>query len=127
MRQILYVSTSTDAGNQADVDAILLQSRHNSAIDGMTGLLWVCGNRYLQVIEGDPLAVGATMSRIAADPRHHDVTMMIDRKIDRREFQSWSMAFCHSGETAQQLNLRVRQMIKSSSALVRSCFDELLA
>lgn len=67
------------------------------------------------------------MSRIAADSRHYDIVMMIDRDVDRREFQSWSMAFCHRSETALQLNLRVRQMIKSSSALVRSCFDELLA
>lgn len=58
MRQVLYVSRSTDPGNQDGIDAILHRSRHNSAIDGMTGLLWVCGSRYLQVIEGDPLAVG---------------------------------------------------------------------
>lgn len=127
MRQILYVSTSTDPGNGSAVDAIYLRSRHNSAIDGMTGLLWVCGDRYLQVIEGDPLAVGDTMGRIAADVRHRDIEIMIDREIDRREFGSWSMAFCHSGETAEQLNVRVRQMIRLSSALVRSCFDELLA
>lgn len=127
MRQVLYVSTSTDPGNQVDVDAILLKSRHNSAIDGMTGLLWVCGDRYLQVIEGEPHGVGATMSRIAADPRHLKIENMIDREIDKREFQSWSMVFCHSGETAEQLNLRVRQMIKSSSTLVKVCFEELLA
>jgi hypothetical protein len=81
----------------------------------------------LQVIEGDFDAVGATMSRIAGDPRHHTIETMIDREIGKREFQSWSMVFCHSGETAEQLNLRVRQMIKSSSTLVRLCFEELLA
>lgn len=127
MRQVLYVSTSSDPGDQAAIDAIYLQSRHNNAIDGVTGLLWVCAGRYLQVIEGDATAVVATMTRIKADPRHHDITVMIDREIDRREFQSWMMAFCHSGETADQLDMRVRQMIKSASAVVRLCFDELLA
>jgi hypothetical protein len=57
MRQIVYVSLSSVPDDGADISAILNQSRHNNAIDGITGLLWSDGKSYLQAIEGPRVSV----------------------------------------------------------------------
>lgn len=126
MRQIVYVSTSTAPGNQADIDSIMLRTRHNNALDGLTGLLWVHGSRYLQVIEGDADAVVPTMKRIGSDARHCDLHTMIDRPIAHREFQSWTILFRHAMESDGEFNDRVRHAIASKSEQVKACFVELL-
>ncbi len=87
-RQLCYSSRCT-AG--VDVDDILQRSRHNNAVDGITGLLWHDDGMFLQVLEGPETSVAATYARIAADPRHHDLMILSDRPVDAREFGYWSM------------------------------------
>lgn len=87
-RQIFYTSRSNA---RVDVDQILQQSRHNNAVDGITGLLWHDGDHFLQVIEGPESSIAATYARIAVDPRHYEVTVLSDRPVTAREFGYWSM------------------------------------
>jgi hypothetical protein len=88
LRQIFYVSRGAPG---VDVDQILQQSRHNNAVDGITGVLWHDGDHFLQVIEGPQSSVAATYARIAGDPRHRDLTILSDRTVAAREFGYWSM------------------------------------
>ncbi|WP_294318822.1 BLUF domain-containing protein [uncultured Sphingomonas sp.] len=87
-RQLCYTSRSAPG---VDLDQILQQSRHNNAVDGITGLLWHDGTHFLQVIEGPEPSVAATYARIARDPRHAELTVLSDRRIAAREFGYWSM------------------------------------
>ena len=87
-RQLFYTSRSATG---VDVERILQQSRHNNAVDGITGLLWHDGTHFLQVIEGPESSVAATYARIAGDPRHSDLSILSDRTIATREFGYWSM------------------------------------
>lgn len=87
-RQLFYTSRSATG---VDVDRILQQSRHNNAVDGITGLLWHDGTHFLQVIEGPESSVAATYARIAGDSRHSDLSILSDRTIATREFGYWSM------------------------------------
>ena len=81
LRQIIYASERT-GGREAAADElrrILEQSRHNNAIDGVTGLLWSDGRRFMQVLEGPDESVAPTFAptclrrprsgAIAAPPR----------------------------------------------------------
>ena len=87
MKQILYASVNAQSdGQPADVVAILEESRHNNALDGITGLLWTDGHRFLQVIEGGEEAVDACYARICADRRHRAIVTILERTVDRREF-----------------------------------------
>lgn len=92
LRQILYVSSAAPRGAVCDVDAILSISRRNNARAGVTGLLYTDGTRFLQVLEGEPAAIDATLGRIRGDARHQAVVVLSDRTIQRREFGHWSMA-----------------------------------
>ena len=126
MRQVLYVSTSTSPPRQAVVDEILHQSRHNNALESVTGLLWVRRDRFLQVLEGPDEAIALTFERIVKDTRHRDVEVLVDRDLDQREFGSWSMALRHIGETDAELDGRVRELIASKPMAIHTHFDRFL-
>lgn len=122
MRQFIYTSLCTAPCRQADLDDILHQSRHNNALDGLSGLLWVDGDRFLQVLEGSGEAVVAAVARIRCDTRHHAIVVLVDRAIDAREFGAWTMALRYRGETADEFDDRVRALVARKSATVAEQF-----
>lgn len=127
LRQLLYVSRSAPDGRAVPLDAIYEASRHNNAIDGLTGLLFSDGRRFVQVLEGSDEAVAATMARIRADPRHQDIVVLRDAAVAAREFGMWSMADRRRGETAEEFDERLRRLLQSASPAVRQDFLDLLA
>jgi hypothetical protein len=93
MQRLLYISTSRSRVTQPVIDEILRVSRRNNAAAGVTGLLIAGGNRFLQVLEGDDLAVSRTFDRIQRDDRHFAMVQLAKQTIDERSFGSWSMGF----------------------------------
>ena len=123
----MYVSSSKPRGTKVSVEPILEQSRHNNALDGISGLLWTDGVRFLQVLEGDPEAVGATFARISKDGRHHAIVTLSDREVEKREFGSWSMAHRRVDDTAHEFDDRIEKALRNASAEVRGTFEGLIA
>lgn len=128
MKQILYASVNAQAdGQPADVVAILEESRHNNALDGITGLLWTDGHRFLQVIEGGEEAVDACYARIRADIRHRAIVTILERTVDRREFGYWAMAHKTAEALADVHDQRVRRMMANAAEEIRAPFLELVS
>lgn len=92
MRQIIYVSTLRQ-GVVPDTAGIGAASRRRNAEHRLTSMLFFDGHRFLQALEGEAGAVEATFARIAADPRHHALIRLSNRRIDRREFGTEGMAY----------------------------------
>ena len=126
MRQIIYTSTSTAREGRADLDGILEQSRHNNALDGITGLLWSDGTRFMQVLEGPLASVEAAFARILADSRHCGISVQRDVPIEEREFGDWTMAVRRSRDQADRYDNRVRRLLSDSSSEVSAPFLTLL-
>ena len=122
MRQILYISSSRPRGARVDVASILEQSHRNNPRDGVTGLLWTDGMRFLQVLEGPQDAVGVTFDRIGADPRHQAVVLLGDRIVDERQFGDWAMAYQSRGEVDDLHRRRVLALLDGASDEVRATF-----
>ncbi|MEG8046966.1 BLUF domain-containing protein [Sphingomonas aerolata] len=93
MQRLLYISTSRSRVTQPVIDEILRVSRRNNAAAGVTGLLIAGGNRFLQVLEGDDLAVSRTFDRIQRDDRHFAMVQLAKQTITERSFGSWAMGF----------------------------------
>lgn len=127
MRQIFYVSESTVPHDQAALDAILTRSRHNNALDGVTGLLWSDGARFAQVIEGDERAIEDAMGRILADPRHHRIEVLHDRPVTERQFGSWSMDLRDARTAPDTFDERLRRLFADASDRIRETFGGLIA
>lgn len=126
MRQILYVSKSVKRADQVMLGDILLRSRTNNALDGVTGLLWSDGDRFAQVIEGDERAVGDAMDRIRADVRHYQIAVLHDRPIVERQFGDWSMELRGTGERADAYDYRMRRALDEASDAIRNVFASLI-
>lgn len=127
MRQILYVSLSAVPGDAADLVGILEQSRHNNAIDGITGLLWSDGHSFLQAFEGPRASVGPTFDRIQRDPRHHSLNVLSDRRIEKREFGSWTMAHRRVDDAPDAYDAQMSRLLSHASPTIRSQFLGLVA
>lgn len=89
--RLMYASRATDAVTQDDLVAILKKSKASNPGVGVTGVLCFSGGIFLQVLEGGRSAVSTLYNRIAADPRHHEVTLLSFEEISERSFACWSM------------------------------------
>ena len=114
LRQLLYVSSSNTAAGPIDVPRIIAKSRQNNALDGVTGLLWSDGKRFLQVLEGPADSVSTTFARIKSDPRHRAIVILHDREIDARQFGSWTMAQRGVGDTADTFDAQMRRLLDNA-------------
>lgn len=119
LRQILYRSRAA-AG--ADLDQILEQSRHNNALDGITGLLWSDGTQFLQVIEGPEPSVLEAFARIGRDTRHIELDLLSDRRIEAREFGYWSMALRDGSSTPDDFDLGMQRRLEKFPETLRAHF-----
>lgn len=122
MLQLVYVSSAAP-GTPADPAEILRVSRRNNARDGVTGLLYADGRRFLQALEGDPHAVEAAFARISKDPRHRAVVILSRREVDAREFGEWEMAHRTPGADADGFIARIADLSSGASADVQATFE----
>lgn len=90
LRQYLYISTAPSLSRD-DVSQILQTSMRNNASQGVTGLLLYNGRNFLQLIEGEGVALDQLMKRISQDPRHSGVSMLHKSDVDVRSCPEWSM------------------------------------
>jgi len=93
MRQVVYVSSSEGLLGSKDLEDILLVSRRNNARLGITGILLYRSGNIMQVLEGEAEAVVPLYAVISRDSRHKGVIKLIDREIQKRDFEFWSMDF----------------------------------
>lgn len=88
----LYASRPLEPLSGAFVDSILEQSRKNNPAIGITGLLCVSKDLFIQVIEGGRDEVCDLFNAIVRDDRHQQVRLLIYEEISERQFGNWTMA-----------------------------------
>lgn len=88
----LYASRPREPLSGAFVDSILEQSRKNNPSIGITGLLCVSSDLFIQVIEGGRDEVCDLFNAIVRDDRHQQVRLLIYEEISERQFGNWTMA-----------------------------------
>ncbi len=90
---LVYVSTSTELLQEAELATILLQSRRDNARADITGVLLCLHGRILQVLEGKKEAIDPLYERIKQDRRHKNISTVFYSPIDQRFFSTWSMGY----------------------------------
>ena len=99
---LVYLSSPVGTLREEDLTAILHKSRQNNSRSGVTGVLLYIRGSIIQVLEGEKATVETLYKRIAADPRHTDVTRVLSRPIGERLFRQWDMGY--DTLTVQQLH-----------------------
>jgi len=93
LKQLMYSSSASPQFQPGDIGRILASCQRNNAILGITGLLIVKDNLFLQVLEGEAEAIQTVFHRIQTDSRHQDIIVINWEPIEKRVFPSWSMGF----------------------------------
>lgn len=88
----LYASRPLEALDAPFIESILEQSRKNNPKLGITGLLCVSKDLFIQVIEGGRDEVCDLFNAIVRDERHQQVRLLIYEEISERQFGNWTMA-----------------------------------
>lgn len=102
--QLLYVSAAVALMSEAELAALLAQSRRFNAEHGLTGMLLYLEGTFVQVLEGDEPVVRALYTKIMRDARHTGCQVYLERLVPEREFAEWSMGFrALSGIKPEQL------------------------
>jgi hypothetical protein len=93
LSRLIYVSSSGHPMDDEALLELLETSRESNRKRDITGLLLYKDGNWLQVLEGPAEQVHDVFSRIRRDPRHHDVTVVSEDRIDARLFSDWAMGF----------------------------------
>lgn len=89
--RFLYASRVNQPLPASHLDQILVQSRRNNPLKGITGLLCFTSGLFVQVIEGGRDEVSELFATIVRDDRHQDVRLLTYEEIAERRFGSWTM------------------------------------
>ncbi|MBX2848989.1 MAG: BLUF domain-containing protein [Acidiferrobacterales bacterium] len=88
MRLYIYIS---EAVKLSDLNQILETSTSSNAAHGISGILSYNHGHYFQVIEGEDAEVSKLIKNVQKDPRHQNVTEILDIEIEGRFFANWTM------------------------------------
>lgn len=87
----LYASRAAAGTSAAILDDILVQSRRNNPANGITGMLCVSNNVFIQVLEGGRDEVCDLYHAIVRDTRHEQLRLLAYEEITERRFGGWTM------------------------------------
>ena len=93
MHIIVYVSDyngqNTDIGY--DLENIVAVSKVRNREQAITGVLFYHNRKFMQLIEGEHSVLNALMNTLRGDPRHRNITIIVDEAVERRGFAEWNM------------------------------------
>jgi hypothetical protein len=127
--RLLYVSRAVGPQTSTVTASILATARAHNAASGIGGVLCQGHGLYLQVLEGERGAVNRLYLKIAADPRHKDVTILLLEEIPQPRFSGWSMALVDLSESDPMVRLGHPEFdpYHASGSMVMTMVEELLA
>ncbi|MEM6623046.1 MAG: BLUF domain-containing protein [Pseudomonadota bacterium] len=93
LSQLAYISLSELDDLSSEIDTILDGSRQRNAQRGITGVLLYAQGMFFQLLEGEELEIKSLYKKIANDPRHSDVTILMEAETTDRQFKQWEMGW----------------------------------
>ena len=126
--RLLYVSRAVGPQTTTVTASILAKAQASNAADGIGGVLCLGQGMYLQVLEGERGAINRLYLRIAADPRHKDVQMLLFEEIAQPRFAGWSMALVDLSDSDPMVRLGHPEFdpYHASGAMMMTLIDQLL-
>ena len=96
MKCIAYVSrtTANDRGIHlpTGLSEIVLISRKRNPASQITGIISYRQGQFFQVLEGPHIEIDNLMEKIKSDPRHEDLWVFLNVRVDKRSFDSWGVS-----------------------------------
>lgn len=89
--RLVFSSEVTGTLDTRALQQIAAASERNNWRDGITGVLVIFQNRFVQVLEGDRIQVSDCFARIASDARNTSCQLLSLTYLARRRFARWTM------------------------------------
>ncbi|MDA0147204.1 BLUF domain-containing protein [Vibrio sp. LaRot3] len=89
MKFVLY-SSDSKLGN-IDINSLLKAAIEKNSRLGITGFLMSHSSGFIQYIEGGDKEIDDLYAVISQDPRHTNVTTLLESDISQRLYQEWDM------------------------------------
>lgn len=90
---LAYTSVAAVGFQENELTDILQWSRKYNSNVGITGVLLYVRDSFIQVLEGEKKDVESLFEHIQQDPRHTNVTLLLNRTIIKRLFPDWAMGY----------------------------------
>ena len=87
-----YISFARRSFSDADLHELATKAAANNEKMGISGILCMSDNRFMQFLEGDEPHVSKLYDRISRDVRHGNCTPLYRSSISTRMFDGWGMA-----------------------------------
>jgi hypothetical protein len=88
-----YVSSATGLFSTQELTDLLQHSREANERAAISGMLLDKDGNFMQTVEGPAGAVEDLEARLARDPRHRGMLVLLRGEREQREFDGWSMGF----------------------------------
>lgn len=111
---LVYVSSAVKILTDLELAEILKVSVRNNIKNNITGMLVYKGGNFMQVLEGDEVAVSQTHAKIVSDPRHRGLITLVNRPLTERVFDTWAMGFKNADKLSIAENKHCSDFLDSS-------------
>jgi CheY-like chemotaxis protein len=91
LRRVGYISQAIKGFSQQEMFSMCAEFAAANARIHVTGVLVHIGNWFMQIIEGEGIALDVLMKRIQRDQRHKNLALILDEPIAARAFPHWNM------------------------------------
>lgn len=102
LKFLVYVSSAVRLFTPEELLELLRLSRKRNAQLGITGLLLYDHGNFIQAMEGPAANVDQLFEKICADPRHKQVTSLVQGPLEERQFQRYAMGFVDGAQLSAE-------------------------
>ncbi len=95
MKRVIYCSQAAHDMSPDELVGLLEVSRRNNEKVGLSGMLLNSSQSFLQVLEGEAVALQSTYARIGSDNRHVNLRLLMNADVPAPLFPDWTMGFEH--------------------------------
>lgn len=92
MHRLIYLSQTTRPMSKTETGQLIQRAQERNAKAGLTGMLVLLQERFLQVLEGPQGSLAQCYNRIAKDQRHSHLQLLHSSAIHSRAFPDWKMS-----------------------------------
>ena len=89
LKYLVYRSTKVDSTGEVELRDIINQATLKNEARGITGILINYDQTFLQYIEGESASITELFNRIKSDPRHQNIELEFEGKLNKRLFARW--------------------------------------
>lgn len=102
VQRVLCLSLLSENSDFSAFKQIVQSARRRNGQLGLTGVLVFDGERFCHLLEGPAGAFEEVMQRIAADSRHHRLTMLhAPAEVSSRLLFTWRSGYCSPDDLEQ--------------------------